>query len=137
MTNDQLNVELAGKVMRWRTAPDRFLTGARGWIPRWRFQPTSRLADAMRLLAQASPQEYIMGAAENSGFWVKVRVGGKNGEAREVTQARAITFAVARAVGIEVERMGPPGQSLVKSPSLQKQSSAAPRTADLKTRSPQ
>ena len=43
-----------------------------------------------------------MGATEDGGFWAKVRIAGITGEARESSQARAITFAVARALGIEV-----------------------------------
>src|ERR1700682_4235324 len=102
MTDDQLAAILADRVMRWTVGPDRFVVDGGRWLPRWRFQPARRLEDAFRLLERAAPQEYAMGAAENGGFWARVRVAGATGEARESSQARAITFAVARAIGVEV-----------------------------------
>lgn len=108
MTIDQLTVLLAGRVMGWRVAPDRFLTGSRHWISRWRFQPTERVKDAYFLLEQAAPQEFSMDRTPDGRFWVKVSIGGRTGEARESTQARAVTFAVARAIGLDPEgRNGP------------------------------
>jgi hypothetical protein len=94
--------------MGWRVAPDRFLTGSRHWISRWRFQPTERVKDAYFLLEQAAPQEFSMDRTPDGRFWVKVSIGGRTGEARESTQARAVTFAVARAIGLDPEgRNGP------------------------------
>lgn len=43
-----------------------------------------------------------MGAGQNGGFWARVRVAGETGEAHELSQPRAITLAVARALGVEV-----------------------------------
>ena len=103
MTNDQLTAILATRVMRWKVGPDRFMTGGRQWQPRWYFQPTERLQDAVRLLEQAAPQEYAMGAAKNGGFWARIRIAGVTGEAHESSQARALTFAIACAIGIEPE----------------------------------
>jgi hypothetical protein len=103
MTTEQLTRILAERVMGWGVGPERFLIGGRRWLPRWRFQPGKRLADAFRLLEHAAPSEYSMGAAENGSFWVKVRVAGTTGEAREPSKPRAITFAVARALGIDVD----------------------------------
>jgi hypothetical protein len=77
--------------------------GQRRWQPRWRFQPVKRLEDAFRLLEHAAPQEFNMGAAEDGGFWVKVRVAGISGEAHEPSKQRAITFAIARALGLDVD----------------------------------
>jgi ABA sandwich protein len=102
MTSERLAAVLAEKVMNWHVGPDRFMMGGRRWLPRWRFQPAGRLEDAFRLLEHAAPQEYAMGAAENGGFWARVRVAGTTGEAQESSQARAITLAVARAIGVEV-----------------------------------
>ncbi len=93
---------LAQRVLGWTAAPDRFLLGGRRWIPRWRFQPATRLADALRLLEQVGPEEYAMGAAESGGYWAMVRVAGTTAEAHEASQPRAISVAVARAFGIEV-----------------------------------
>jgi hypothetical protein len=103
MTNEQLAATLALRVMGWKVAPDRFLTGNRGWMPRWRFQPATRLEDAYRLLESATPQDYTMGAADEGGFWAKIRIGGTTGEACESTQARAITLALVRALKIEMD----------------------------------
>jgi hypothetical protein len=87
--------------MGWKVAPDRFLMKNRRWLPRWRFQPMAKLGDACRLLQSAAPQEYAMGATGSGEFWARVRVADTTGEARESSQARAVTFAVARAIGIE------------------------------------
>jgi hypothetical protein len=103
MTNDQLTAILAERAMGWSVGPDRFTIGGRRWLPRWRFQPAERLDDAFRLLEQTAPQEYSMGSAEKGGFWVKVRVVDSIGEASETSKPRAITFAVARALELEVD----------------------------------
>jgi hypothetical protein len=42
--------------------------------------------------------------APPGGFWVKLQVAGVVGHATESSKAQAITFAVARAIGIEVDR---------------------------------
>ena len=103
MTDDQLAAILADRVMRWTVGPDRFVVDGRRWLPRWRFQPASRLEDAFRLLERAAPEDYAMGAAENGAFWARVRVAGTTGEARESSQPRAIALAVARAIGLKVD----------------------------------
>ena len=87
-------------MLNWRATPDRFLTGQRAWLPRWRFQPTENLDDAFRLLEESVPRDYSMGD-DGSGF-VRVRIGKAIGEAREKSKARAISFAIARAIGIDV-----------------------------------
>jgi hypothetical protein len=102
MTTERLTTLLAERILGWKVGPDRFTMGRRQWLPRWRFQPVQRMEDAFRVLERAAPQEYAMGAAENGGFWARVRIGGVTGEARESSQARAITFAIARAIGLEV-----------------------------------
>jgi hypothetical protein len=106
VTNDLLTAALAEKVMHWGVSPDRFLLGGRRWLPRWRFQPEKRLEDAFRLLSAAAPEEYTMGKAERLGFWVRVRIAGRTGEARDTSQPRAMALAVARALGIDVEARG-------------------------------
>jgi hypothetical protein len=103
MTAEVLTARLAERVMHWRVGPERFLIGDRRWLPRWRFQPCERLEDAFRLLKQSAPDEYSMGAAENGSFWVKVRVADATGEACEPSKPQAITFAIARAFGIDVD----------------------------------
>jgi hypothetical protein len=103
VNGDRLTALLAERVMGWRVGPERFLIGDRRWLPRWRFQPAERLQDAFRLLEQAAPQEYSMGAGKNGNFWVKVRIAGTTGEALERSQPRAIAYAVARAFRIDVD----------------------------------
>ena len=103
MTNEQLTAILAARVMGWSVAPDRFLSGKRGWIPRWKFMPTERLTDAFRLLEAAKPRQYTMRCSEDGLFTVRVEIGKVNGEARDVSKPRAISYAIARAVGIEVD----------------------------------
>jgi hypothetical protein len=107
MTSDQLTAVLAERVMGWRVGPDRFLPGNRSWLPRWRFQPTERVEDANRLLERAAPQEYSMNRAQDGRFSVKIRIAGATGEAIESVQARAISFAIARALGLEPEHRVP------------------------------
>ena len=107
MTNELLTAALAEKVMHWGVSPDRFLLGGRRWLPRWRFQPTENLEGGFMLLVTAATQEYGMGKDDKS-FWARVRIGKSVGEARHESKARAITFAVARAIGLEPEACPPP-----------------------------
>lgn len=101
MRAEALTAHLAERVMGWNVAPDRFLTGNRSWIPRWRFQPLERLEDAFRLLEKAQPEHYSMGLDGSGRFSVEVRLGGKLGLARDEVKPRAITLAIARALGLE------------------------------------
>ena len=103
MTSENLAALLAKRVMGWGVGPDRFLTGNRGWISRWRFQPTERLADALRLLEKAAPGEYDMRGDGEGNVRVHVRIGDATGEACGPSKARAITYAIARAFGIQVD----------------------------------
>jgi len=88
--------------MGWRAGPERFLTGNRSWVPRWKFQPTQKLADAIRLLEAAKPLEYSVAADANGAFCARVSVSGSTAEAHARTKPLAICLAVAVAVGIEV-----------------------------------
>ncbi|MFZ5926321.1 MAG: hypothetical protein ACOYX1_02625 [Acidobacteriota bacterium] len=101
MTAEAQIPELVRRVMGWGVAPDRFLIGNRSWIPRWRFQPLERLEDAFRLLEKAQPEHYSMGLDGSGRFSVEVRIGGKLGVARDELKPRAITLAIARALGFE------------------------------------
>jgi hypothetical protein len=103
MTNENLTALLAKRVMGWGVGPDRFLTGNRGWMSRWRFQPTEKLADALRLLEKAAPEEYNMGGDSEGNVWVHIRIGDTTAEACGASKPHAITCAIARALGIEVE----------------------------------
>ena len=103
MTSENLAALLAKRVMGWGVGPDRFLMGNRGWMPRWRFQPAEKLADALRLLEKAAPEEYNMRGDSEGNVRVHLRIGASAGEACGASKPRAITYAIARALGIEVE----------------------------------
>jgi hypothetical protein len=103
MNAEHLTTTLAKLVMGWRVVADRFLMGNRQWMPRWRFQPVKRIADAVRLLEKAAPESCVMDCDENGMFHVRVRLAGKTGEAHEKSKARAISYAIARALGLEVD----------------------------------
>ena len=115
VVNDQmLTATLAERVMEWRVTSDRFLMGDRRWAPLWRFQPANKIADAMRLLEKAAPECCVMDCDESGNFRVQVRLAGKTGEAYEYSKARAITYAIARALGLELdhERSGNRGDGI-------------------------
>jgi len=101
MTTDQLTALLAKRVMGWDIAPDRFLIGNRGWMPRWRFQPALKLEDAFRLLEEATPQSYCISGDDKGNIQVQVRIRGVQGEARGKSKPLAITYAIARAIEVE------------------------------------
>jgi hypothetical protein len=102
MTEDLTSV-LARRVMRWDVAPDRFLTGKRKWMPRWRFQPGENLEDAFRLLEAAEAEEYTLTCEGPGPFCVQVRIKGRTGKAKDRSKPRAITLAVCRALQIQVD----------------------------------
>jgi hypothetical protein len=103
MTDEILTTILAQRVMGWTVGPDRFLLGDRRWMPRWRFQPTTRVIDAFRLLDRLAAPEYWVVELSRGGFRARVRVRDVGGEAINSSKARALTLAIARAIGIEVD----------------------------------
>jgi hypothetical protein len=94
--------ELARRVMRWRTAPDRFIKSGRSWIPRWRFQPFAELADAFQLLDQAVDHYTLK--QDGRTFTVEIRAGSGRVTAWGELKARTIALAVAQMLGPEVDR---------------------------------
>lgn len=103
MTPEHLTALLAQRIMGWTVGPDRFMMGNRGWTPRWRFQPAAKLDDAFRLLEEAAPQEFSICGDDKGSIHVRVRIDGTAGEAQGNSKPLTITYAIARAVGIEVE----------------------------------
>jgi hypothetical protein len=99
MNDEWLTNELAARVMGWKPAPDRFVKAGRGWIPRWRFQPLTRLEDAFQLLETAG-STYSLATASDGTFSARVRVGNRIGRASGEPKATTITIAVARALGL-------------------------------------
>jgi hypothetical protein len=102
--DQRLTARLAEIVMGWRVTGGRFLMGNRRWAPRWRFQPLKKIADAMRLLEMAAPTTCSMNCDSGGTFHVRVRVAGQVGEAHNKSKARAITYAIATALGREMEK---------------------------------
>lgn len=100
MTDNMLIDRLAQQVLHWGVGPDRFLTGNRSWIPRWKFNPSERLEDAFRLLDHARPTRYAL--SQTGGvFAVEVECDAKGGKATDDFKPRAITLALARSLGLE------------------------------------
>jgi hypothetical protein len=102
MTNDQLTTILVVRILGWDAKPDRYMTGNRGWIPRWRFQPTKNLENAISLLEAAAPNECSIVRHQGTNWAVTIRIGDHIGKAEDPSQARAITLAVAQAVELDV-----------------------------------
>jgi hypothetical protein len=100
-TSEQLIAILAEKILGWRVAPARFLTGNRQWISRWRFQPLTNLEDAFRLLETAA-SSYTLRASSGGMFTAEVSVASRTGRATGKSKAAIITVAVARAIGLDV-----------------------------------
>ena len=100
--NDNLLVDhLAQQVLGWGVGPDRFLTGNRSWIPKWRFNPLEHLEDAFRLLDNSKSSRYAI-SQSGAAFEVEVECGGSIGKASGHLKPRTITLAVARSLGLEV-----------------------------------
>ncbi len=103
VSNDKLTAVLAERVMGWRVGPQRFLLEGRRWMPRWRFRPTDRLADAFKLLERVTAEHCDMGQTPQGFFVVELQIGGGHGRACEKSKPLAITLAVARALGLDVD----------------------------------
>jgi hypothetical protein len=101
-SNDELVAILAKRLMGWRVGPERFLLAGRGWLPRWRFRPADRLTDAFKLLEKAAPERCDMRQTPDGFFVVKLQIGSGRGQACEKSKSRAITYAVARTLGLKV-----------------------------------
>lgn len=97
----QLTDELARLVMSWGVHPDRYVKSGRAWSPKWRFRPLVELADALQLLNQAA-NRYSLTKDRHGIFSASVQIAGGWGKATGELQARTITIAVARALGLEV-----------------------------------
>jgi hypothetical protein len=101
MSTERLTRILAERVMGWRIAPGRFLKSGRTWLPSWRFQPITRLDHALELLNKAT-DNYAITSGKNGITRVVVHIGNRSGTAEDRSKPRAITHAVARALGIRV-----------------------------------
>ena len=106
MTSQALTKLVAERVMKWTAAPDRFMLGHRKWIPNWRFQPCEVFEHAIQLLDAARPTTYSLANDRVGCFWASVEIDGVVGQARDRSRPRAVTIAVARAMGIDVDELG-------------------------------
>jgi hypothetical protein len=102
VTSDQFAATLAERVMGWGVAPDRFLLGGRRWLPRWRFQPLTRIEDAFQVLEKAATT-FTLTANADGTFAARVRVGkNRPGSASGISKATVISTAVGRAIGLDL-----------------------------------
>ena len=102
MTDERLTDELAARVMGWKPAPDRFVKTGRGWIPRWRFQPLTSFDHALQLLDRSD--RYTITKNADASLTAEVQIKGRTGKASNELKSRAIAVAVARTLGIVVDR---------------------------------
>jgi hypothetical protein len=75
--------------------------GGRSWIPRWRFQPLTRLNDAFQLLDK-SGGAFTLTSHKRGYFTAEVCLDNRTGLAVGEPKAATITMAVARAIGLDV-----------------------------------
>ena len=100
VTDQKLTDQLASRIMGWKVSSDRFIKPRRSWLPKWKFAPLARLDDAFQLLDR-SACTYKLERSSAGAFAVEVICAGRIGKASGEPKARAITFAIARALGIE------------------------------------
>ena len=105
MTAQQLTALLAERILGWRVGPDRYVLADRRWLKRERFQPTERVDAAFRLLGAVKPIDYKLGGSGSGACWAEVKLDGGSGEATSASMSLAICLAIARALGIDVERL--------------------------------
>jgi hypothetical protein len=86
----------------------------RRWLPSHRFQPTKRIEDAYRVLERAAPKRFTIRGDDTGVSFAEVQIGVVTGRARDRSNARALTYAIARALRLEVGEQGGngPGRAL-------------------------
>lgn len=67
-----------------------------------------RLEDAFRLLDAADPDDYSINCSRRGPWIVRMQIGGVVGTAMDSSKARAVTYAIARAIGVEPENRNVP-----------------------------
>jgi len=108
MSDERLTEKLAAHVLGWKAAPGRFIKPNRAWTPSWRFAPLTNLEDAFALL-DSSGSDYTLATNTDRCFEAEVRLGGRVGKATGEPKARAITIALAHALGLDVpDEVGAP-----------------------------
>jgi hypothetical protein len=102
MSDERPADQLICRALGWRLGPGRYIKPGRSWTPRSKFRPLVDLKDAFRLL-DAVTGDYSLGAAKGGVFTAQVSVAGRVGKATGEPKARAISLAIARALGIALE----------------------------------
>jgi hypothetical protein len=98
-----LTALLVQHVMGWTVGPNRFLMDGRRWLPKWRFQPTKNIADALRLLHTANVSNYALHFDTSGRYRAKLRSNGSWYEASNSSLCVAVCLAIADIYGIHVE----------------------------------
>jgi hypothetical protein len=115
MNDARLTEKLVSMVLGWKLAPGRFIKPDRGWTPRHRFAPLTRLDDAFQLVdrvATTCKLTMVKGGHFSAEVQVDTRVGKASGESK----ARTITMALASALGLELpDAAGAPASTPVRS----------------------
>jgi hypothetical protein len=106
LTAEHFTALLAEHLLGWRAGPDRYMMADRQWLKRERFQPTTSLDAAKRLLDAVKPIDYTLEGSSSGPCWARVRTPGGSGEATSPSMPLAICLALARALGIDVEGLG-------------------------------
>lgn len=101
MSDDRLTEKLAARVLGWKAVGGRFLKPNRAWTPSWKFAPLTSLDHAFKLLENAFAT-YTLSVKEDRTFTAEVTVAGHTGKASGEPKARAISIALADALGIAV-----------------------------------
>lgn len=99
----RLTEALAQKTLGWKSGPNRYLMSNRRWLPKWRFQPTEKIADAFHLVEAGGVEKYQILAERKNKYLVKVRTSRSTGQGCATSLPLAISLAVARAYGIDVD----------------------------------
>jgi hypothetical protein len=102
MIDERLTDELARLALGWRAAPGRFLKLNKSWTPKWKFCPLDSLSDAFYLLERAA-RAYAL-TSHGGTFTATVQIGDREGHASGRANARTVSLAVARALGLEVSQ---------------------------------
>jgi hypothetical protein len=102
VNDERLTDRLAEGVMGWRLAPGRYLKSGRGWISRPKFRPLHDVRDAFRLVYTMAA-DYSLTRKQGGGCTAIVRSADQTGTVTAASEARAISLAVAAAIGLETE----------------------------------
>jgi len=99
MTDRVLVDLLASLVYGWRPGPDRFSSSDRSWRVRSRFSPLTDIKCAFDLL-DAVGARFTIVRRTGTDFSVEVWIGDRRGHAQYAELPRAVSVAIAAALGL-------------------------------------